>query len=281
MSTIIVDQNQLRSDDLDHRLYYASPEDVFILTDAALVEMMKSDQFESTSFGSLKNLRERSPFIFLGFAVSELMRQELRDKRPTKEIISEELTSEFRLYLVEMTAWGDFGPRHAKTMDLVKTHQAELKLGQLNVAQKRPYLLEAIKEWKQRLSESELKDLRDHKWTDAKWLEKSGLTAAWGVIGMLVKEGWTEDEAKAFCKQVPIIFRFELAFNNLALRWLEWHGIETAPDEKILNDLIDLEYVVLATYCDKFLSVDQKAIELYELLKRLLILAGKPKEAPS
>ncbi|MCE0499506.1 MAG: hypothetical protein LV481_16320 [Methylacidiphilales bacterium] len=270
MNLFIIDQNRLRSDALDDRLHYSTPADLFVLIDTAFVEMCKGKAFEIASNKNFMFLREHPSKVAVGSSISELLRQELHTRKPTSDIINPNLTDAFRLYLEELRTHGQARPRHAKLMELVTLHQDSLADGALNIAKKRADLQSTLDSWKQNLSPEDLQSLRSHRWTDKKWLSKSGVAAANGAIQLLIENGWSRDEAVAFCKLSPLFFRFQLAFNNLALHWLEHHGLPTAKDDTVLNDLLDMEYVVSATYAKELVTIDQKAGEQLALLNRLL-----------
>ncbi len=270
MSSIIIDQNRFRSGELDDELHYAKPDDLFVIIDAAFIEMCKGNEYESTLNKSLAFLREHPSKVAVSASISQLMRQEIESKQPTVDIINHELTDAFRLYLEESRTLGSTGPLHSELMRRITLHQASLANEQLNVIVKRPQLEGAVIEWEQMLSPEELLSLRNSKWSDDDWLRTSGVSAAKRTTQLLIENGWSVDEAKAFTKLSPIMFRVQFAFNNLALFWLQKGGLPTAGDDKVLNDLIDLDYAVSATYATKLMTNDGKANLLFSHLKHLL-----------
>jgi hypothetical protein len=66
------------------------------------------------------------------------------------------------------------------------------------------------------------------------------------------------------------LYRFALCSCLLSLRWASHGGAETATNEKLRNDLIDLNFVSFATFFDGLLSDDAKAIDIYKAATRYL-----------
>lgn len=54
------------------------------------------------------------------------------------------------------------------------------------------------------------------------------------------------------------LYRWTLAHAGLYLAWISQGGVENLSDRQGRNDLLDLEYVVMATYFDGLLSLDSR-----------------------
>jgi hypothetical protein len=60
------------------------------------------------------------------------------------------------------------------------------------------------------------------------------------------------------------LFRIALCMYLLGKRWTSVGGAHQARPEGLRNDLIDVNFVVYATYFDGFLTADRKASEIYQ-----------------
>jgi hypothetical protein len=66
------------------------------------------------------------------------------------------------------------------------------------------------------------------------------------------------------------IFRYSIATFLLAMRWISDGGAKNVKPQKLRNDVVDMTYVVYATFFDGLLSRDKKATEIYEETRFLL-----------
>lgn len=60
------------------------------------------------------------------------------------------------------------------------------------------------------------------------------------------------------------LFRYAIAAYLLALWWIRNGGIEAVSDERLGNDLLDMQQVALATRYDGILTEDTRMLELHE-----------------
>jgi hypothetical protein len=67
-------------------------------------------------------------------------------------------------------------------------------------------------------------------------------------------------------KEVPntFLFRTALCVFIWALDWISVGGPKNVAVERIRNDLVDVNFATYATYFDGFLSMDEKAIRIYQ-----------------
>jgi hypothetical protein len=60
------------------------------------------------------------------------------------------------------------------------------------------------------------------------------------------------------------LFRIALCMYLLGKRWTSVGGAHQAKPERLRNDLVDVNFVVYATYFDGFLTADRKASDIYQ-----------------
>jgi len=72
------------------------------------------------------------------------------------------------------------------------------------------------------------------------------------------------------------IFRSALCAFILAKRWISVGGAQRTKQEKLRNDIIDVNFAAYATYFDGFLTADKKIEEIYReaswLLKNVFVI---------
>ena len=117
---LVIDQNYLREDDLAQTPTKETEMD-FAITDTAFIEMLKSSSWEYISERSLKIIANQPERIWISNAVSDLLRLEIKEKRPVRadEIISPILTMRLRLYLKEFVTQGHSGSIHEYMANLI------------------------------------------------------------------------------------------------------------------------------------------------------------------
>lgn len=59
------------------------------------------------------------------------------------------------------------------------------------------------------------------------------------------------------------VFRNLVSAFLWSLRWIKDGGIDSLPEEKIRNDIVDMSYITYATYFDGLLSLDKKLNAIY------------------
>ena len=67
------------------------------------------------------------------------------------------------------------------------------------------------------------------------------------------------DEMAEFVASKPLLLRHHILRVRQAVRWVVDHGFESADPDRLLNDRLDHEYVVLGTYFDGVLTRDKGA----------------------
>jgi hypothetical protein len=74
------------------------------------------------------------------------------------------------------------------------------------------------------------------------------------------------------------LFRSAIAMRLLALWWAENGGIENVRAEALRNDMIDVTYVVCATYWDGLLTKDKKMRAIYEECSHIIRMMSGPSD---
>ena len=259
---LVLDQNVLRDESvLLPRVEAARKHGLLLLLpDMAIVEMTKSDQWESTTKRSLQILSGHPACVAVGQAVGPMMRQEKDSGEPVADIVDHELTPRFREFLGDVkTGTGPAWDYFCRKVPEAKPQAASQSLDH---ARNKGIVERMMNGWKEDLSNDKLKRVHNH---DREAVAE--LLAGDRTIGMirsgLESNGYSKERA-AYLASVPSVSaHLTLCFAATALRWLEYGGLASMPNERVTNDLNDVDYVLIATFCAGVVSNEAEVNELF------------------
>lgn len=264
---IIIDQNYLRKQEcinlVLHRLKNA---DLFVLLpDVAIMEMLKGSQWESTMKRSLSLLAEVPQKVKVALGFGEIMREEKEEQGPIEEIEDKQITPRWQALLREIK--NSDGPEIASARNNIFGAQ-DLAHGQfLNHERNTKVFLNLHSAWRQTLSQKDINDIRNDK-TKEKIIELlSSLSMTKTVESGLVKAGYGKNGAQVLAGTQSISSFWITTLAASALYWVVNNGLENAKPERITNDYIDIDYVVLGTVSMGLFSKDKKVNQLYKLMQ--------------
>lgn len=84
--------------------------------------------------------------------------------------------------------------------------------------------------------------------------------------------GFTNKEMEVFVKKASFMFRNKALLGWRVMHWIKKCGLESLPDYKATNDLMDLDYVVIATYGKGILSKEKWVKPAYEEMQDIINL---------
>ena len=252
----VIDQNYLRDNDLKKRIISSDPEEYFVVTDTALIEMMKYSKWQKISRNSLQIISEHPNKILVSESIPDLIREELSTKKTIGlfDLFSDNLTKAFRQYLLEFQRQGQSGALHFDIAEAIKTERALLDRQQLNHSQNLCKLQKGCKELKNILDEESLKRARNNKLTHDELREIIAKPVVVLTASFLKENGFSKNEIYSFLLNNPFTFRFQVAFTMLCLRWISSGGVESLKADKSTNEFMDMEYVLIASYGNSILS---------------------------
>lgn len=239
-----------------------------LVIDAAMIEMTKSPSYESTLRASLALLARIADHVSVGRAVPDLLRREHATGMSARgEIVDDVLTGPLREVLRELASGRD-GPHVAHLLAAIPQHQAHARGQYLDAARNKTrvqrfhdVLKEQLKAAQitkpQQIAAVRVELLSSEVW--ASIIEESAIGSAL----------CTPEAAATLARSPSVLAHSIIASAALALRWLERRGIETAGDELFTNELMDLDYAVIASFCDRLVSRDQGMLDVCELLRQV------------
>jgi hypothetical protein len=267
MKYSVIDQNFFRKDELRVRLENAGNDELFVVTDEALIEMLKSPQWQSTAKHSLKFLAEHPAKVVKTSSLDKLLNKELKSKTPIATVLCSEGEKSFRELIVELGK-GVSGPAVEYAKKNLPPAVSNLSQNQLNHVENQKALLSVTKAIRPLVKSKAFKSLADHE----KESVRNGVAkvlAAEAVIPILQEHGFSEVESDAFLSSLPCILRLNIGLYLKAFKWAENGGLESLPIEKFTNEIMDMRYAVISTYCDAILTEEKSVSDLREAVLKV------------
>jgi hypothetical protein len=234
-----------------------------LITEAAVIEMMKNPQWELTAERSLAGLAHSANLVALGRGVPDLMREEVATGRPAYGTLEDFERTPAVQDLIRELSTGNPGPVLAYVRSTIITAQATvLDTQYLDHAQNKQRLIRHRDEWATLLeSEPDLrKKLRGDASLRAQLLAHPKVSVH--VERGLIAAGMSDTDARRLAYDRSVSSHSLLAMSALALRWYLNGGLDGAKPAKITNDLMDREYITIASLCLELVSEEAKVNEL-------------------
>ncbi len=227
----------------------------------------------SPSFVAAKSLAQLSKFpnqVVATAGTGDLMRSELKAVKAIETPIDPLLTKRLRQLLVEVDGHNTgrvskFPLNDARILKLIGLTRAQ----RLNHAQHQSILRGVVKV----LCEQTPHDLRAE-------LRKGHLTNE--IYGFLYQTGFlalrnalasqriSEEKIKKLYFEYSLLARTAIVFTLFGWRWFQTGGAENMLMKRVTNEVIDIDYVVNASYFDGILSNEKRVNHLYGQTKTFL-----------
>lgn len=265
----VVDQNYFRSAEL-LSISSAEPKAKFVFPDVALIEMCKGTEWWETMRRSLQTLAARPGRVLQSMSVGEALNIELKTLKSIDGYLLPRQMRDFtRSVLV-----GIKESTSSSGISAIDSHisQAQLELQQeeLNHLQNQTSLTTRTAIIQKALAGEPLKKLRSGIASKADTLSSIRQIAIDLAATHLCNEGYSINKVKQFLRQKPLLLRFYYVNVRHAFEWATKGGLGTYPAEKVTNDLLDQEYVIIGSFFDKLLSKEQRVIQADADLRAIL-----------
>ena len=266
----VLDQNYLRSDDLK-TLVVTEPTAKFVLPDVALLEMCKGDKWRETMQCSLETLAKVPGRVMQYMSVGEALNFELANLKSVEgRLLPKALTNFVRSIMRDVSANDDSGPGVSLIAARIKQVQDEIRNEELDHGRNQNSLKTRTDIIKSALGAQKLKELKNGKISDEVRLGVIHSVANDLIRTFLSNEGHSMNRSKVFLKQKPLMLRFYLLSVRHAFDWAKNGGLESYPAEKATNDILDQEYVAIASFFDKIKSRETRVNDADADLRQLL-----------
>jgi hypothetical protein len=88
----------------------------------------------------------------------------------------------------------------------------------------------------------------------------------------LLGADFSPESARRLASERSITSHVCLCYAALGLRWLKYQGIESARGDKVTNDMVDMDYVLLASFCIDLFTKEGKVKKMLENVKAIAAL---------
>lgn len=258
-STALVDKNILRSETALESFLDQDPENRFVLTDFCCMESCKG--LAATNLPrSIRALERFASRILILRSSREIAQLSLTSPLDTITFVDRAQTDDFSKFFIHVRQALDGDAHLQAQLDeherIANEYLAKLQSEAAGVA---PAILEIAKN----LPPDTVRRLRrgeDPTIDDVEIFIPGMLLLAREFYLHHPDFGWLPDAAL-----IPqsFVLRFAVAGYLLAIDWIRRGGIEGAPPERLGNDVVDMNYVAMATYFDDLLTKDRKMQSIY------------------
>ncbi|MEI7463486.1 MAG: hypothetical protein WCK03_03795, partial [Candidatus Taylorbacteria bacterium] len=259
----VIDQNHLSypKHGLESFILKSSPDVYFVITDYAFLEMVKPLDMDKNIEKTLQIIKKYSNRIWHANSANKLTTKEIKKKKAVQlhDIIEVEMRGRLRYFLVGYKQKGNDSPAYKE----VKTAKSIIvpKLKDNILDEKLGY--KVLYEMHTFLDNNVIRKRNGvvNRFQNCKLNNEDLLSFVKAVIlfetDILNNLKFTKDEIDKFIIQDTCVFRWLCALALLALQ-LRSQGIENFHEDKSPNELLDIDYTVIASYGQGLLSDDQK-----------------------
>lgn len=247
-----------------------------IVPDAALVEMCKGATWAKTFELGLRELQGYEDRVVLSASIYDLLAEELATGLPasSEQVLPLEVQPAVQSLLrsVGEGTWADEDAIRTRVEEIQTEIQTEL----LNPEQARDMTAALVGTWHDGLDSEVLKALSSSK-SKQEFLRAFIVCEAYLLAVKIARDEMklSQEQTLDFLQGQPMVLRYLLAMVRHSLL-LARHGRDSvtqtaAPKE--LNNRLDIEHVLIATYVDGFLSNDRRAVQAFEELRSMLAMS--------
>jgi len=272
---LVLDQNVLQRPELP-ALIQAEPGVRFVLPDAALVEMTKSEQWEYGFQKSFAILRPIASRCYMSRSIQDARTLELETGKSCEGHLLPRNFRDFIRRVIEgkgSTLGTAMLERVRATVDDIRD---EIRENDLNPVVLREELEGRVNELKAKLTAEEVSACRQ---------EKTGrisrLLIARGVgdglyQGHMHNLGVPVQVASRLKRQRCMNLRWTYLLAHHALQWLGQGGLDSAKEATVVNDVVDQDYVLTASFFDGVLTNEARVQTALDDLNIMLALPQLP-----
>ncbi|SPY99996.1 Uncharacterised protein [Pseudomonas luteola] len=265
----ILDQNVMRRPTLSE-IIKREPEANFVIPDVALVEMTKNEHWEVILRESFRLLYPVTSRCFMSISVQEGLNRELTTK---KSVDGKLLPYAFR-DMIRSIIQGSQSDIDNPTFSLIRNNissvQREIKVNDLNENFLRGELESRVTILKNGLTKEKLKACRNPETARAMRIQIAKDVGD-GLYNQYMKSrGISRVISRRLKLQKCLTLRWAYLLAHHALHWLSDGGLDQAQEHKVVNDVLDQDYVLIATFFTGIISLETDVKKSYEDLKVML-----------
>jgi len=248
-----IDTSFLRNPDLAAELRIASGTDRFILGDTVVLETMKNEHWELTARKSFEIISRHLAKVFTATEPSKLMITELETARDTEDVVDAQLTGGFRQLLGEIASVND-GPAIESIRQKITSAQEKLAGQQQNHSQNLASLKAAFESVKELIDRKDYQRLSTDAIKRYFRLQYEKTIAEISAQQVALEEVGDAAIGDTLAAGRGFMIRLQIGYNLLEFRWFVNQGLDSFPEQRATNELMDLSHAVTATFCDRILT---------------------------
>ena len=254
------DPTVLQRPELGALLQSSAPSDRFILTDTAILETMKNEQWETTARASFRIISQFPQKIWLAKAPGNLIRNELDTGRETTEIIDAPASESFRLLMAEIMSGVD-GPSMTFARANVAAAQTDLAQAQQNHAANLQGLQLAVADIRSSIDIAGFRRISEPGQKDLVRLHRVKLLAQVALKKLIQLEGRPANLGQSLAYGHGILLRYQIGLYFLGFK-RALTGTLSPDATRATNELMDLDHALVATYFDEILTEEASVREM-------------------
>ena len=266
--TCVLDMNVLQSAQLAERLKIESSTR-YILPDVALVEMCKKPEWQLTMRLALQGLKDSADDIQVTLSIGEALSIELKRLIPIKndEFLSEPFTDLVR-NLVRLFAQ-DAAEVDAELEGKVLKARELLLKAELNADDAKARTKTHIDLLVKGLNPKIIKGLRSPSLAPERLVSFAyGVAHAYSWDMLVKNHGMSSDAAADYLELKPLLMRYQfLVVHNCLIHLKNAVVMESFGAHKELNNQLDFDFALTASYFDEVFSNDNGLLTAYAALK--------------
>ncbi|GHU38073.1 hypothetical protein AGMMS50256_36850 [Betaproteobacteria bacterium] len=265
----VLDQNYLRADELGD-LILAEPHSKFVIPDIALLEMCKGDKWKETILRSFAILSAYPDRVFHSLSIGEGLNYELEHGRSIEgKLLPRDFRGFTRTILANVAAGGT-----GDAIDMIRGKildaQRDIQMAELNHLNNQQSLLQRVGIIESALAGEPLKVLRSGKVSRGDRLAIIRNVSLDLCSTLLQSHGLSKNKVRVLLKQRPLVLRFFYVSVRHCVDWAARGGVLTMDPERITNDILDQDYVLVGSFFDRLLSKEVRVQEAYADLRELI-----------
>jgi hypothetical protein len=260
MPNLCLDQNVLRSAELV--IAARDEQNVFVLPDAAIMEMCKGDQWERATRTSLATLAQVPGRVRLTLGNGELLRFEHEHGRPVgyADLFDPEANTTIATLLREIAGGRVDGPAFTHLRETRDESLARVARGHLNNDENVASIRDLVPTIRDSLSPDALRRFRAGGITEEERIQVvSGFTAE--IFTAIADDAFPDEVAVRLFEEKSFVARHLWLRVYAIVRWIELGGAENVRPERATNDVVDSHYILIGSYCDRLMTRETRVID--------------------
>jgi len=264
---VVIDQSALRDEQLVREaLVRARHQDrLILLPDVALLEMVKAKNWELMFRRNLRLLGEYPAGVVAGRGLGELMREEVKSVVSVEEIVDHEITGDLRRLLQNLKVGA--GP----TLDEFRANYEAVKRevidSRLNHMKNKKTLAAYQDSVGSGLKEEQIEALKAGDDALLQGLLASDNTTRFIGNHLSMTQDWPILHSWCLARVDSFSAHFSLCRTATSFLWAGRPELQGMAAKKATNEMLDGEYIVLASKCEGFLTRDKGAKRIYEAVR--------------